>query len=365
LRLLDEPVPFYDRDRSGSPIEVGSVIEHMERGLAFTKRDLGRHGLPLLGFADWNDTVNLPTGAESFFTACLYGKALLEMIDLQEHIGRADFAIEYRSEYEAMKHRAEDLAWDGEWYLRYFDHEGNPLGSHSNTHGQIYLNAQSWAVISGFASPERGRQAMDSVYARLNTRYGIKLTTPGFDGYDPILGGVSTYPPGAKENGGIFLHPNPWAMIAEALLGDGDRAHEYYAQINPAAKNDSIEIYECEPYVYAQNILGDEHPQFGLARNSWLTGTASWAFQAATQWILGLRPTYQGLQIDPCIPGAWKGFRISRRFRGADYDIQVKNPHHVHRRVASMVVDGHRKVGTVLPIFGDGRTHKVRVTLAR
>jgi cellobiose phosphorylase len=164
------------------------------------------------------------------------------------------------------------------------------------------------------------------------------------------LGGVSTYPPGAKENGGIFLHPNPWAMIAEALLGNGDRAYEYYAQINPAGKNDMIEIYECEPYVYAQNILGDEHPQFGLARNSWLSGTAAWCYQAGTQWMLGIRPEYNGLRIDPCIPASWKGFSAARRFRGRMLYIQVHNPRGVCKGVAKMTVDGKVMADTLIPV---------------
>jgi cellobiose phosphorylase len=363
LDLLDEPVPFYDRDERGEPIETASVMDHLQRGLAFTRSDVGRHGLPLLGFADWNDTVNLPTGAESLFTACLYGKALKEMIELQLYLGGQAIAGEYQDDYDTMRRRVEDLAWDGEWYLRYFDHDGSPRGSHTNTHGKLYLNSQSWAVISGFASPERGRRAMDSVYAHLNTRYGIKLTTPGFDGFDPRLGGVSTYPPGTKENGGIFLHPNPWAMMAEVLLGNGDRAFEYYAQMNPAAKNGMIEIYECEPYVYAQNILGDEHPQFGLARNSWLTGTAAWAYLAATQWLLGVRPTYQGLRIDPCIPRAWEGFSAFRRYRGAKYDIHVENPNHICHGIGSVAVASQHQKDNLVPIFEDDRTHTVRVTL--
>jgi cellobiose phosphorylase len=173
---------------------------------------------------------------------------------------------------------------------------------------------------------------------------------------------VSTYPPGAKENGGIFLHANPWVIIAETLVGRGDRAFEYYTQINPAVRNDDIDEFECEPYVYPQNILGDEHPQFGLARNSWLSGTASWMYQAATQYILGVQPTYDGLRIDPCIPAAWDGFTVTRRFRGATYAINVTNPAHVNRGVQSVLVDGDLLVGNVLPVFKGG-THAVVVTL--
>ena len=303
--FLEEMIPFYDKDKAGRVLESQTILEHLKRGLDFTRKDTGGHGLPLLGFADWNDTVNLPPGAESVFTANLYGKALLEFTGLLEYLGDFAAAQEYRSEYEAMHARVESAAWDGNWYARYFQADGTPLGSAKNTYGQIYLNGQSWPVISGFASPERARVAMDAVYEKLNTKYGIKLSAPGFNGYDPHFGGITTYPPGAKENGGIFLHPNPWAMIAEAILGNGERAYEYYSQINPVAKNDMIEVYECEPYAYAQNILGDEHPRFGMARNSWLSGTATWCYHAATQWILGIRPEYAGLRIDPCIPSSW------------------------------------------------------------
>jgi cellobiose phosphorylase len=285
------------------------------------------------------------------------------MIDLCEHVHELNLAEQYRQYYAEMKSRVEASAWDGEWFVRYFDAEGNALGSAKNQYGQIYLNGQSWAVISGFASPERARQAMDSVYSKLNTRYGIKLSAPGFNGYDARVGGITSYPPGAKENGGIFLHPNPWAMIAETMLGNGDRAYEYYAQINPVAKNDAIEIYECEPYVYAQNILGDEHPQFGLGRNSWLSGTASWCYQAGTQWILGIRPEFAGLRIDPCIPKEWKQLSATRRFRGQVYKFTVHNPEAVNKGVARMLVDGTELPGSVIPSGLDGDEHIVEVWL--
>jgi cellobiose phosphorylase len=363
LELLEEVVPHYEK-RDGRPVEVGSVLDHLKRALAFTAQDVGRHGLPLLGFADWNDTVNLPRGAESVFTAHLYGKALSEMISLLDHLGDGVSADAYRAAYSDMQSRVEVAAWDGAWYVAYFDAEGRPLGSNSNAHGQIHLNPQAWSVISGFASLAQGRQAMESAHARLNTRYGLKLSAPGFNGYDPAVGGVTTYPPGAKENGGIFLHPNPWAMIAQTLLGDGDRAHAYYAQINPATRNDQIEVYECEPYVYAQNVLGDEHPQFGLARNSWLTGTASWCYQAATQWILGLRPEYGGLRIDPCIPSSWEGFTARREFRGRVLRIEVRNPLGVCRGVTEVKVDGQLVPGNIVSTTGlSEREHSVEVLL--
>ncbi|MGC1375646.1 MAG: glycosyl transferase, partial [Anaerolineales bacterium] len=223
----------------------------------------------------------------------------------------------------------------------------------------------SWAVLSGFAAPERAGKAMQAVYERLNTKYGIKLSMPGYNRYDPKVGGVTSYPPGAKENGGIFLHPNPWAIIAETLIGNGDRAYQYYAQIDPAGKNDMIEVYECEPYVYAQNILSDEHPLFGLARNSWLSGTSSWSYQAATQWILGIRPEYTGLRIDPCIPAAWEGFLATRKFRGGLMRIVVHNPQGVCKGVAKMIVDGNPIIGNIIPLDLAGDDHQVEVWLGK
>lgn len=363
LAFLDAVLPFYEKDRREQPLESGTVWEHLRRAVNFTRANVGAHGLPLLGFADWNDTVNLRTGAESLFNANLYGKALLELQTLAQFQGDVDAAALFMVYYSEMRKRVNACAWDGAWYVRYFDVDGTPLGSQANAHGQIYANGQSWPVIAGFAPAERARMALDAVYERLNTANGIKLSAPGFDGFDPDRGGVTTYPPGAKENGGIFLHANPWVMIAETLLGRGDRAFAYYEQINPAAKNDRIEVYESEPYVYPQNILGDEHPQFGLARNGWLTGTASWAYQAGIQYILGLRPTYTGLEIDPCIPAAWDGFRVRRAFRGAIYEIEVRNPQHVCRGVRVLTVDGAPVAGKIAPIFADGRIHQVEAEL--
>jgi cellobiose phosphorylase len=348
LAFLDEVIPYYEKDKEEQPIESGAVLDHLRRAVAFTKNNVGAHGLPLLGYADWNDTVNLRIGAESLFVANLYGKALLELIALAQRLGDEEMATRYTADYEAMKQRVNKHAWDGEWYVRYFDHDGSPIGSHVNSAGQIYVNGQSWPIISGFAPPDRAKTALDAVYRRLNTSKGIKLSTPGYDGFDPAKGGITTYLPGTKENGGIFLHTNPWVIIAETLVGNGDRAFEYYSQINPAAKNDQIDEFECEPYVYPQNILGDEHPQFGLARNSWLSGTASWAYQAGVQYILGIRPTYAGLQIAPVIPGDWPGFKATRVFRGVTYYIAVERTG--EGNAASLAVDGQSIEGNIIPL---------------
>lgn len=363
LDFLDKVIPYYEKDREERPLESGTVLDHMHRAVEFTHDNVGKHGLPLLGFADWNDTVNLRAGAESLFVANLYGKALAEMIELARHLGDNEATAQYTSWYEEMKQRVNEHAWDGEWYVRYFDHDGSPIGSHVNSEGQIYTNAQSWPVISGFAPPERAGAALGAVYRRLNTCNGIKLSTPGYSGFDPAKGGITTYPPGTKENGGIFLHANPWVIIAETIVGNGDRAFEYYKQINPVAKNDSIEEFECEPYAYPQNILGDEHPQFGLARNSWLSGTASWAYQAGTQYILGIRPVYEGLHVDPCIPSEWDGFGVTRRFRNALFRIEIQNPDHVCRGVKRIKVDGKEIAGSVIPLLGDSKIHRVEVIM--
>jgi cellobiose phosphorylase len=361
--FLKQEIPFYEKDKHEKPLETGTVLEHLRRSVAFTKGDTGKHGLPLLGFADWNDTVNLATGAESMFNANLYGVALKELIDLCDHVGDAASSAAYRADYEKMKATFNEVAWDGEWFIRYFDHDGSPIGSSKNSEGQIYTNGQSWPVISGFADGERADRALASVNKLLNTKHGIKLSWPGYKGYDRKKGGVTTYPPGAKENGGIFLHANPWVMIAETLRGNGDRAFQYYQQINPATKNDSIDVFECEPYAYPQNILGDEHPQFGLGRNSWLSGTAAWTYTAATKFILGLMPTHAGLRLSPCIPPRWDGFEVKRVFRGATYNIVVKNPNHVARGVTKLVVDGTVVKGDVVAPAKAGATVNVEVTL--
>ena len=359
--FLDETIPFYEKDRQDAPLETATVFEHLLRSLAFTRKNLGAHGLPLLGFADWNDCVNLATGAESIFNACLYGKALTEMVELTSFLGKKELADGFTADFTSMKKSFNDYTWDGDWFVRYFEADGTPLGSHKNSHGKIYLNGQSWPVISGLAETDRGRKAMDSAREKLNTSRGLKLSTPGFNGFDPTKGGITTYPPGAKENCGIFLHTNPWMMIAETILGDGDKAYQYYNQINPAKKNEIIEEYELEPYVYAQNILADEHPQFGLARNSWLSGTSSWVYQAATKHILGIMPQYNGLRIDPCIPAAWEKVEITRKFRGATYIITIANPKHVSKGVAKLTVNGTVADGTVIPLADEKSTVTVDV----
>ncbi len=361
--FLEKTIPFYEKDKEQKPLEKGTVYEHLQRAVAFTHGHTGAHGLPLLGFADWNDCVNLPTGAESIFTANLYGWALRELSELCAFRNDGAQKKIYDEWYAAMKKTVHDKAWDGDWFIRYFDEKGEPVGSAKNTYGKVWLNAQSWALLSGFADgSDRGRKGMDAVKKYLATDKGIKLSWPGYTGYDPSKGGVTTYPPGAKENGGIFLHPNPWAIMAETILGDGDQAFSYYSRINPAAKNDSIDEYECEPYCYAQNILSDDHPNYGLGRNSWLSGTSSWMYQSSVKYILGIRPEHEGLRFDPCVPKAWDGFTVERKCRGAVYRITLKNPSHKCRGIARLIVDGTAVQGNIIPWFADG-VHTVEAVI--
>ncbi|HZU87109.1 MAG TPA: hypothetical protein VFF78_06475 [Anaerolineaceae bacterium] len=375
FEFLNEQLPYYEKDRQGVPVDGGIVWDHLLRGVEFTHRDRGAHGLPLLGFADWNDPVNLPTGAESVFTAGLFGKALQELIALADYMSRRkdlqtpgqarmyrDTAERLQGYYEEIKARVNQHAWDGAWYKAYFDADGTPLGSRTNEYGRMYIHALAWVVLSGLATPERAKLTLDSIYANLCTPNGIKTNFPSFNGYDPRKGGITTYPPGAKENGGIFLHTNPWIVNAETMLGNAKRAYQYYSQINPAVKNEIIDTFECEPYVYPQNILGDEHPQFGLARNSWLSGTASWMLQTGTQAILGIQPVYDGLRIAPCFPPEWEQVTITRQFRGAKYEITIENPDHKEQSVRQIILDGQPVEGNVLPVLPPGR-HEVRVVL--
>jgi cellobiose phosphorylase len=285
------------------------------------------------------------------------------MQDIASWSGRPADVEFYRERGDEMAQLIEKVAWDGEWYIRAFTEEGEPVGSKTVKEGSIiHLNSQSWAVFSGAAQGDHGRRAMDSVKKLLATEHGIILNYPSYTKYDPKLGAITLFPPGLKENGAIFCHPNPWAMIAETILGRGDQAMEYYKAILPAARNRIAHIHRTEPYVYAQMIAGKDSPKFGQAKNSWLTGTAAWNFIAISQYILGCRPDFDGLIIDPCIPKAWKSFKLVRKFRGAEYRITVKNPKGVSKGVLAMSVDGKPVKGCKAPVFTSG-VHEVEVLM--
>lgn len=360
FEFLEEQIPYADNKG------VGSVFEHLQKAVDFSLTNTGPHGLPKAGFADWNDTINLDRGkgiAESVWVAEFLGFILLQFIELSHQVKRENIAKDYQIKYEALVKKINDVAWDGKWYARAFDDDGNIIGSDQNEHGKIYLNAQSWAVLSGTAQEKRAKEVLSISKKMMNTKYGLILMYPSYNGFDHTKGGVTTYPPGAKENGGIFCHSNPWVMIAETMQGNGDQAYEYYRQILPPTRNDSIDLYEVEPYVYCQNILGKEHPQFGLGRNSWLSGTAAWNFLAATNYILGVRASYEGLLVDPCIPKGWKEYEISRTYRGATYHIKILNPKGKNKGIKSVKVDGTTIEGNVLPVFKDNSAHDVEVVM--
>ncbi|HEX3046847.1 MAG TPA: glycosyl transferase, partial [Bacillota bacterium] len=356
--FLDSIVAYADKQTEGS------VWEHMVRALAFTDKYRGPHQLALAGRADWNDTLNLDLGngiAESVFTSMLYCRALLDMGELCNYLGKKEDAAKYQQLFEEMKEIINKTCWDGEWYKRAFDDNGKPLGSKECESGKIFINSQSWAILGEIASPEYAKLSLASVEKHLNTKYGAVAVYPAYPYYDPAKGGITTFPPGTKENGGIFLQTNPWVMMAHTMMGDGEKAFQYYKQILPIYRNDDAENFEMEPYVYCQNILGKEHPQFGIGRNSWLTGTASWNFVAISQYILGIRHDYDSLIVDPCVPSTWKRFTAKRVFRGATYLIEVQNPRGVNKGVAKITVDGTEVAK--IPIFATGTTHQVTVVM--
>ncbi len=358
FNFLDMEIPYNDKQT------VGTVWEHMCRAIEFTGANLGPNRLALAGRADWNDTLNLDMGngiAESVFTSMLYCNVLNTMIELCSYLGRGEDSIKYTGLFNDMKEAINASCWDGEWYKRAFDDMGMPLGSKTCEYGKIYINSQSWAVLGRVATEEYAKKCLESVDKYLNSEYGIATVYPAYRQFDESKGGITTYPPGAKENGGIFLHTNPWVMIANIMIGKGDRAFKYYKQILPATRNDAAELLEVEPYVYPQNILGKEHPQFGTGRNSWLSGTAAWNMLASSRYILGIRQGYDCLTVDPCIPSEWDGFKAKRVFRGAVYNIEVKNPDKVSKGVHKLIVDGSET--DKIPVFDKGTTHSVEVIM--
>jgi cellobiose phosphorylase len=304
--------------------------------------------------------MNLDHGsgkAESVMAAQQFCRVMLDLAELCDRLGKDGDARHFRELHAGMASVINQVAWDVAWYARAFDDQGKPVGVQAEQSHQIGLNTQTWAVIGECAPPERARQAMESAHARLNTPFGLALLAPAYTHGDPRVGGTTTYPPGAKENGGIFCHSNTWAIIAAAQLGMNDLAYQYYQEIMPLKRTDS-DLYKVEPYVYCGNICGPEHPQFGYGRNSWLSGTASWAYVAGTQWILGIRPTYQGLRIAPIIPTRWRGYTARRIFRCVTYHIQVVREG--EGNAVSLTVDGIPMDGDVVPLPPEG-VEEVRV----
>lgn len=374
--ILDQMVPYDNQPGSETPL-----YEHLQRSLTYTLERIGPHSLPLIGRADWNDCLNLNCFsdtpgqsfqtttnkdgkvAESVFIAGLFVLAANEMADLAEQRGQKPEAAKYNQAAELMEAVVKKHGWDGSWFVRAYDDFGRKVGSKECKEGKIFIEPQGICVMAGIGVEEGlAKKALDSTHKLLGTEHGIMLQQPAYSRYYIELGEISSYPPGYKENAGIFCHNNPWIMIAETVIGRGEKAFETYIRINPSAREKLVEKHRCEPYVYAQMIAGRDAPSHGEAKNSWLTGTAAWNFVAITQHILGIRPTYDGLMVAPVIPEAWKGFRASRVFQGVRYDIEVKR---IGRGNAVLLtVDGEAVEGSVIPRPEDGRTQvTVRVRL--
>ncbi|MEW5961795.1 MAG: glycosyl transferase, partial [Chloroflexota bacterium] len=365
--ILAEPVPYQNQ-----PGSEQSLYEHLQRSIRYTLDRLGPHGLPLIGRADWNDCLNLNTFseepgesfqttthkegkvAESVFIAGLFVLAAAELAELAARRGLAEDARFYREAAGRMEATTLEHGWDGDWFLRAYDDFGHKLGSHELPEGQIFIEPQGMCVMAGIGlQTGQARQALAAVEKHLATPHGIVLQQPAFSRYYLHLGEISSYPPGYKENAGIFCHTNPWIMIAETRLGHGDRAFDYYQRINPSAREAISEVHRCEPYVYAQMIAGRDAPGHGEAKNSWLSGTAAWNYVAITHWILGIRPAYGGLEIAPVLPQAWPGFEAVRVFRGVSYRIKVER--RGPGNAVALTVDGQPAAGQIVPMPTAGR----------
>ena len=357
LSYLDEQIDYTD---GGSD----SVWNHMLRAIEFTLQHRGPQGLPRIGFADWDDTMNVDHGsgkAESVWCGQQFCRVLLDLAELSDHLHKDEDAKRFRALHAEMAAIINKVAWDGDWYARAFDDEGKPIGVKSETFQRIALNTQTWAVIGDAAPADRARRALDQAHDKLNSKFGLALLWPAYTKGDERVRGTTTYPPGAKENGGIFCHANTWAIIAAAKLGLAERAMLYYLQITPFMRRD-VDVMKVEPYVYCGNVAGPEHKQYGYARNAWLSGTASWTYVAGTQWILGIRPTHAGLMIAPVIPEKWNGFKATRVFRGVRYLIDVKRAG--KGSAVQLTVDGNAVAGCVVPLPAAGTKEvKVEVTL--
>ncbi len=371
--ILEQLVPF-DNDES----KAAPLMNHLKRSLDYTATHKGPHNLPLIGRADWNDCLNLncfsehpgesfqtfgPSEgpvAESIFIAGMFVKYGEEYAQLAELMGDAKEAEYARKEVKIMYDAILENGWDGDWFLRAYDATSQKVGSKECEEGQIYIEPQGFCVLAGVGVEEGlAEKALNSVRDRLDTKYGIMLLQPAYTRYHLELGEVSSYPPGYKENAGIFCHNNPWVSIGETVLGRGNRAFEIYQKTCPAYLEDISEIHRTEPYVYSQMIAGADAPRHGEAKNSWLTGTAAWTFSNISQYILGIYPTHNGLEVNPCVPDNFGDFTVTRSYRNVKYTIEVKNPNKVEKGISSLLVDGVSVEGNIIPY--DASKTEVRV----
>ena len=375
--ILDESVTFDCDEKNAAPL-----MEHLRRSFRYTITHLGPHKLPLIGRADWNDCLNLNcfsahpgesfqiTGpsegpvAESVFIAGMFVKYGRAYAGILRHLGLAEEAASADEAAAEMEKTVLDAGWDGAWFRRAYDAFGKPVGSRDCAEGQIFIEPQGMCVMAGIGKETgEAEKALESVQDRLDSKFGIVLHQPAYTKYYLNLGEISSYPPGYKENAGIFCHNNPWITCAEAVLGHGARAFETYRKICPAYLEPVSDIHRTEPYVYSQMVAGKDAPTFGEAKNSWLTGTAAWTFVSISQAILGVQPELDGLRIDPCIPPAWKNVRLTRRFRGAEYRIVIENPYGAEHGVRALYVNGTRQDGNLIAPAEPGSIVSVRVVM--
>jgi len=374
--ILDEPVPYDNEMGSETPL-----YEHLQRSFRYTLERVGPHGLPLIGRADWNDCLNLNCFsdspgqsfqtttnkdgkvAESVFIAGLFVLAGRELADIAKHRGLCSEACSYLAEVTKMDSTIRKHGWDGEWFLRAYDDFSRKIGSKENAEGKIFIETQGFCTLAGIGLEDGlAVRALESTRKMLATEHGIVLQQPAYSKYYLEYGEISSYPPGYKENAGIFCHNNPWVIIGETRVGNGDAAHDYYTRINPSAREEISDVHRCEPYVYAQMIAGRDAPTYGEAKNSWLTGTAAWNYYAITQWILGIRTSYEGLVIAPVIPKSWRGFKACRKFRGVMYEIEVERAGEGNK--VCLEVNGAPVQGNLVPLPPTGtKSVAIKATL--
>lgn len=351
--FADETVTYADGGE-------GTVYEHMKRILDFSAEQVGATGICKGLRADWNDCLNLG-GGESAMVSFLHYWAICHFLQLAEYLGRTEDVEKYQAMRERVGNVCNRELWDKEWFIRGITKNGKKIGTSEDAEGKVHLESNAWAVLSGAADVEKGKLAMDSVDKYLFTPYGILLNAPSYTVPDDDIGFVTRVYPGLKENGSIFSHPNPWAWAAECVLGRGDRAMKFYNALCPYYQNNMIEIRQSEPYSYCQFVVGRDHTAFGRARHPFMTGSGGWAYFSATRYMLGIRPDFEHLTIDPCIPADWKEFSAVRRWRGAEYKIHVENPDGVMKGVQELYLDGE-KVERI-PVMAQGSRHDVRVVM--
>jgi cellobiose phosphorylase len=363
--ILDAIVKFLP-DPKTHEVTSGTLYDHLIRAIDKVLTRFSPRGLPLIGECDWNDGlshVGIKGKGESIWLGhFLYG-ILSRIAPVMEARSDKTKAAEYLRRAEAMKKVLNEQGWDGEWYLGATRDDGRPLGSKKCETGKIFLNCQTWAVITGVADAKRARVAMDSAAKWLYKKYGPLLLTPGYNKTDATIGYITRYAPSVRENGGLYTHAGTWAVQAEAMMRDGERAHQVYKSFNPAVRGLEPDIYYSEPYVTPGNVDGPDSPHNGRGGWTWYTGSAAWYEVVAMNWILGIRPSAKGLIVDPVIPKKWPGFKMKRLFRGSTYLIEVKNPAQTGQGVQSVLVDGKKQKENIIPDLRDGRTHRVEVTL--